>query len=246
MTYSIAGMCRRTGQFGAAVTTSSIAVGSRVPFALAGVGIMLTQHQTDPRLGPKGIALLKEGRRAGDVITALTTSGDPHIERRQLAAVDRFGNTAAFHGSVIASIHGAAEGDGVIAVGNILRNDDVLPAMVEGFNLRPDEPLAERLLAGLEAGKAAGGEFKQEKSAVLFVVGEETFPLVDLRVDLDPNAIGVLRFLWDTYRPMVDMYLARAIAPDSPAANFDPSMNPPGGSAPSGPSRHDPHKEVIR
>ena len=225
MTYSVAAVCRRTGQFGMAVTTSSIAVGSRVPFAKPGVGAVLTQHQTDPRLGPRGIALLEEGKTAAETIAALTAD-DPHIGRRQLAVVDRTGATAFFHGEHIRSIHGAAEGDGVIAIGNILRTADLPARMIDGFDARPDQPLAERLMAALEAGKAAGGELKQEKSAVLVVVDKETFPLVDLRVDYDPHAIDVLRFLWETYQPMVEMYVARAVSPDDPIAGLSPVPSP--------------------
>ncbi|RAI01521.1 DUF1028 domain-containing protein [Acuticoccus sediminis] len=228
MTYSIAARCPRTGQFGLAVTTSSIAVGPRCAFARPGIGAVLTQHQTDPRLGPMGLALLEEGLPAAEVIERLTTSGDPHIQRRQLAVVDRNGQTGVFHGDKIWSVHGEARTDGAIAIANIVRNADVPAAMIAAFDERPEEPLAERLVAALEAGKAAGGEWKQEKSAALLVVEAETFPLVDLRVDYDPRAIDQLRFLWDTYRPMVEMYVARALAPDTPPAGF----TPPPGSAP--------------
>ncbi|ORE92898.1 hypothetical protein ATO13_13990 [Stappia sp. 22II-S9-Z10] len=231
MTYSIAARCPHTGQFGVAVTTSSIAVGPRCAFARPGVGAVLTQHQTDPRLGPIGLDLLEQGFGAAEVITRLTTSGDPHIERRQLAVVDSAGATAAFHGAKIWSVHGEAHCDGAVAIGNIIRTPDVPAAMIACFEARADEPLAERLVAALEAGKAAGGEWKQEKSAALLVMGEESFPLVDLRVDLDRHAIDQLRFLWDTYRPMVDMYVARALAPDTPLAGLAPPPASPSASS---------------
>ena len=74
MTYSLIGLCPRTGQIGAAVATSSIAVGSRVPFCEAGVGAVLTQHRTDSRLGPRGLALLRSGCTAAETVAALVAS----------------------------------------------------------------------------------------------------------------------------------------------------------------------------
>ena len=214
MTFSLVGMCRRTGMFGAAVTTSSPGVGSRCPFARAGVGAVLTQHRTDPSLGPRGLDLLAAGNSAQETLDGLV-DGNPTVGWRQLAAIDRHGNTAFYHGDRIASIHDAAQGGSSCAIGNIIRNDRVPQAMVDAFEAAPDEPLAERLVRGLEAGEAAGGELKQVKSAAVLVVHEQSFPLVDLRVELDRNPLSELRFLWELYRPQTDIYVQRAVDPDS-------------------------------
>jgi uncharacterized Ntn-hydrolase superfamily protein len=214
MTFSLVGMCRRTGMFGAAVTTSSIGVGSRCPFARAGVGAVLTQHRTDPQLGPRGLELLAAGQSAIQAVAALA-QGNPTIGWRQLAVIDRHGETAYYHGDKIQSIHAAAQGDAVCAIGNIIRNADVPRAMVEAFAQEPEEHVAERLLRALEAGLAAGGERKQVKSAALLVVHEQSFPLVDLRVELAPQPLAELRFLWELYRPQMDLYVSRALDPDS-------------------------------
>lgn len=214
MTFSLVGMCGRTGMFGAAVTTSSIGVGSRCPYARAGIGAVLTQHRTDPRLGPRGLDLLEAGRSAQETVDALV-DGNPAIGWRQLAVVDRGGGTAFFHGDRIISIHNAAQGASVCAIGNIVRNDGVPRAMVDAFEAAPGEHLAERLVRGLEAGEAAGGELKQVKSASVLVVHEHSFPLVDLRVELDRNPLAELRFLWEVYRPQIDLYVRRAVDPGS-------------------------------
>ena len=214
MTFSLVGMCRRTGMFGAAVTTSSIGVGSRCPYARAGVGAVLTQHRTDPTLGPKGLDLLEAGRPAQETVDALV-GGNPTIAWRQLAVIDREGGTAFFHGDRIVSIHNAAEGTSSCAIGNIVRNDGVPQAMVDAFEAAPGEHLAERLVRGLEAGEAAGGELRQIKSAALLVVHEHSFPLVDLRVEFDRNPLAELRFLWEVYRPQIDLYVRRAVDPDA-------------------------------
>jgi len=214
MTFSVVGMCRQTGMFGAAVTTSSIGVGSRCPFAQAGVGAVLTQHRTDPRLGARGLELLAAGQSASQVMAALVQD-NPTIGWRQLAIIDTQGETAYYHGDKISSIHAAAQGNAVCAIGNILRSEDVPQAMVEAFGQEPEAHLAERLLRALEAGLEAGGELKQVKSAALLVVHEQPFPLVDLRVELDPQPLVELRFLWELYRSQLELYVRRAIDPDS-------------------------------
>ena len=212
MTFSLVGMCRRTGMLGAAVTTSSIAVGNRCPFARAGVGAVLTQHRTDPCLGPRGLDLLASGLDATATIRALT-DGTPEIGWRQLAVVDANGGTAFFNGADISSVHAAAQADACCAVGNIIRDEAVPRAMVDAFAAAPEAALGERLLRGLEAGLAAGGEWKQIKSAALLVVHEHPFPYVDLRVDLDPRPLERLRFLWELYAPHADLFARRATEP---------------------------------
>ena len=214
MTFSLVGMCRRTGMFGAAVTTSNMNVGTRCPYAKAGVGAVLTQHRTDNRLGPKGIALLEQGSSAPEVIAELVRD-NPTIGWRQLAVVDRNGDTGFHHGDRIASIHSEAQGDGVCAIGNIIRSEDVTKHMVAAFEADAEAHLAERLLRGLEAGEAAGGEFKQVKSAALLVAFEEDFPYVDLRVEFDRAPLTELRFLWEAYQPQMDRFVTQVIDPDS-------------------------------
>lgn len=214
MTYSIAAKCPRTGMFGAAVTTSSIGVGARCAYARAGVGAVLTQHRTDPRLGPQGLELLAQGLPAKDVVQGLTR-GVPGIGWRQLAVIDNDGRTAAYHGDRITSVHSGDEGPGCIAIGNIVRTTGVTRAMVDAFGADPQLHLAERLVRGMEAGYAAGGEPKQVKSAALLVVERESFPLIDLRVDYDPQPLVQLRWLWEIYEPSVKLYVDRAVNPDS-------------------------------
>jgi len=214
MTYSIAAKCPRTGMFGAAITTSSIGVGARCAYARAGVGAVLTQHRTDPRLGPKGLELLAQGLPAKDVVQRLTR-GVPGIGWRQLAVIDNDGRTAAYHGERITSVHSGDEGPGCIAIGNIVRTTGVTRAMVDAFGADPQLHLAERLVRSMEAGYAAGGEPKQVKSAALLVVERESFPLIDLRVDYDPQPLVQLRWLWEIYEPSVKLYVDRAVNPDS-------------------------------
>jgi uncharacterized Ntn-hydrolase superfamily protein len=213
MTFSLLGRCARTGQFGAAASTSNIGVGARVPFVAPGIGGVLTQHRTDPRLGPRGLALLRSGCTAQETVDALVAS-TPHHAWRQLAVIDRAGRTAHFHGARVKPALGAAHGGDCVAIGNILANDRVPAAMVAEFEAAADAPLAERLLRALEAGEAAGGEHGPVLSAALLVMDREVFPLVDLRVDHQPAPIGALRALWESYQPWTEEFVLRAVDPD--------------------------------
>ena len=212
MTFSIAGRCARTGQLGAIVTTSSMAVGGRCAFASAGVGAALTQHRTDPRLGPKMLAMLAAGKRPDAIIKELERT-EPGIGWRQLAVIAADGTAAFLNGNKIYSIAKGRTGRDCVAIGNIIRNTEVVDAMVESFEANESQPLAERLMRSIEAGQAAGGELKQVKSAGLLVVHKESFPFVDLRVDLSPRPLEELRFLWELYQPLAEEYVVRAVSP---------------------------------
>jgi len=216
MTFSIAGRCARTGMLGAVVTTSSIAVGGRCAYAEANVGAVLTQHRTDPRLGPKMLARLRDGMAPSAIIQDFETT-ESGLGWRQLAIVDVKGRAAFFNGSNIYSIFKGRVGHDCVAVGNILRNADVVDAMVQSFETNGDQPLPERLIRAIEAGDAAGGELKPIKSAGLMVAHCESFPFVDLRVDLDPRPLVQLRILWELYQPTADEYVVRAVDPDRAA-----------------------------
>lgn len=214
MTFSVIGHCPRTGQFGVATTTSGFGVGARVPWARAGIGAVATQHRTDPRLGPRGVALLASGCSAAETVAALVASTPDHAWR-QIGVMDRTGATAFFHGARVKPCFGASQGPGVLALGNILANDAVLPAIATAFATDPDGPLAERLITALEAGEAAGGEHGSIVSAALLVVEREDFPLVDIRVDRHAAPLTELRALWAEYAPQSALYVARAVDPES-------------------------------
>jgi uncharacterized Ntn-hydrolase superfamily protein len=213
MTFSLLGRCARTGMLGAAVTTSSIAVGSRCSHARAGVGVCLTQHRTDPRLGPLALDLLARGYDAQHTLQAVLAVA-PHPDWRQLAVLDDAGRTAAFTGAhVAAEKAGEAHGKDCVAIANIVRSTDIPAAMIRAFEADPALPLAKRLIDALAAGEAAGGEFVPVISAALLIAHRESFPYVDLRVDSDPFPIAELARLWREYEPEADAYVTRANDP---------------------------------
>ncbi len=214
MTFSLAGRCARTGMLGAVIATSSPAVGGRCVFARAGLGVVLTQHRTDPRLGPLGLELLAAGCSAASAVAALA-AGTPHAGWRQLAVLDAAGTAAHFSGGLIRSKHAGAASADCVAVGNILRSADVPAAMTSAFSAGAALGMPERLLAALEAGDAAGGEERPLRSAALLVVDRQAFPYVDLRVDAAATPLAALRALWNEYAPDADEYVVRALDPDS-------------------------------
>lgn len=213
MTFSIAGRCAKSGAFGVAITTSSIAVGARCPHAKAGVGAVATQNVTDPNLGPLLLDLMAEGLSARAAIDK-AVEGRAFIDYRQLTAVDRNGTAASWSGKNILGTHGVSEQRDCVAAGNLLKSPSLPRAMTDAFAANADQHLAERLLRALEAGLATGGEEGPVHSAALIVYHEQAFPLVSLRVDWDDdNPIGMLRRLWQDYRPQMGAYLQRAIDP---------------------------------
>jgi uncharacterized Ntn-hydrolase superfamily protein len=215
MTFSLAGRCARTNMLGCAVTTSSMAVGSRCSHARPGVGAVLTQHRTDPRLGPLALELLARGCDAKTALAGVIAVA-PHRDWRQIAIIDRRGRTACFTGEhVDRTKSGEAHGRDCVAIANIVRSAEVPAAMARSFEAAPDRPLAERLVEALSAGESAGGEFKPVASAALLVVDRESFAYVDLRVDEHAKPIDEVRRLWRAYEPEADLYVMRANDPAS-------------------------------
>lgn len=215
MTFSISGHCPRTNMFGTAVSSSSICVAARCGvWSRAGAGVIATQNITDPRLGAIGVDLLARGYSAqGTIDQMVASNANPDV--RQIAAVDQDGRTAWYSGSGTLGANRVVEGAGCVAAGNILSSEEVPAMMVEAFSADPDAHLAERLLQGLEAGLAAGGEVGEVRSAGLYVVHRHIFPIVDVRVDWHDTPIGELRRVWDLYEKEMDDYVNRATHPDA-------------------------------
>jgi len=213
MTFSIAGRCARSGAFGVAITTSSIAVGARCPHARARVGAVATQNVTDPDLGPLLLDMMQKGLSAAAAIETVVKDR-PFIDYRQLTAVDSQGRSASWSGSNILGTHGVSEQSDCVAAGNLLKHATLPRVMTDAFAANAGEHLAERLLRALEAGLESGGEEGPVHSAALIVYHEQAFPLVSLRVDWDDeNPIRVLRRLWTDYKPQMSAYLQRAVDP---------------------------------
>jgi uncharacterized Ntn-hydrolase superfamily protein len=212
MTFSIVGRCAETGQLGIAISSSSIAVGARCPWLRAGVGAVASQNVTLPALGPQILDLLEAGLEpAAALDQALARNG--YSQYRQVAVLDGQGRSALFSGSQALGVHNALAGEQCVAAGNLLASTAVIEALVSAFEQSPGQ-LAERLLAAMHAAMAAGGEAGPVHSAALKVVGDLTWPMVDLRVDwAEQDPIGELDKLWQAYAPQMQDYLTRALDP---------------------------------
>jgi uncharacterized Ntn-hydrolase superfamily protein len=175
------------GQWGVAVQSKFLAVGSVVPWAEPQVGAIATQSYANPRYGPDGLALLRQGLGAGEVVRRLTEADDGRAER-QVGVVDRGGGAATFTGPGCHDWAGGRTGEGYAAQGNILVSAATVDALAETFEASSG-PLAERLLACLAEAQAAGGDRRGQQSASLLVVERDggyaglSDVLVDLRVD---------------------------------------------------------------
>lgn len=213
MTFSIAGRCARTGQFGVALATSSIGAGGRCPHLRPGVGAILTQARTDPRLGPIGLDLLAADRSAQETIDGLVAS-TPHAGWRQLAALTADGDVAFWTGADVAQPADGMALAGAVVIGNWVRSEAVIAAIAAGYETDPMAELADRLIQGLEAGEAAGGEIDPLQSAAVMVCDPAwRFPVVDLRVDLSADPIAGLRVSWERWSAVMAGYLQRALDP---------------------------------
>jgi uncharacterized Ntn-hydrolase superfamily protein len=214
MTFTILGRCARTGQLGGAVTTSDIAVGARVLSARAGLAVVATQHRTDPRLGPALLDRLRAGDRP-DAAVAAVAAGTDDRTWRQLGVLTADGGVAVYSGARLWPVGAGLPGRDCLVLGNMLADDRVAPAIRDAFLDAPEDELADRLLAALEAGERAGGEQDGTlRSAALLLVEDQDFAFADLRIDDDPQPLARLRALWDAYRPHVRQFEARAVTPD--------------------------------
>jgi uncharacterized Ntn-hydrolase superfamily protein len=217
MTFSLIGRCERTGMFGIAISTSEMAVGSRCIHVAPGVGAIVSQASTNPRLGHLGLNLLRAGYSAPRALDEIAAS-DQFVERRQLGCLDVTGLGAARTGAGNKPWAGHRVERNVVVATNAVVGAEVADSMFDAFKRGADLPLWERLLRSLEAGKAAGGQPDGETSSGLYVVDRDTYPLVDLRVDLHATPVTELRRLADAYFPLVAYYNLRPRDPNVPPA----------------------------
>lgn len=200
--------------FGVAVSSSSPAVAARCAYVRAGVGAVLSQNITDPRLGNRLLDLMEDGARAEDAISAVSTS-TAHIEYRQLIAVDKHDGAAIYSGNEALGNVGDASASGVASGGNLLSTSAIPQVIVDAFQASEGH-LGERLLAAMQAAVDAGGEEGPIHSAGMKIAGKVEWPIADLRVDWTEGCpIAELTALWEIYKPQLDDYVTRALDPSA-------------------------------
>ncbi len=186
-TFSIAAYDPENREWGVGVASKFLAVGSMVPWAKAEVGVVATQAWGNPNYGPEGLELLASGKKPEEVIKILTEA-DSRREYRQLAVIDKDGNTAVHTGENCSEWAGNIEGENYAVQGNLLVSRQTLKDMSETFRYTVGR-LADRIIAALEAGQKAGGDKRGRQAAALFVVkngcGINNLDdrYIDLRVD---------------------------------------------------------------
>ncbi|MEH0971463.1 DUF1028 domain-containing protein [Micromonospora sp. CPCC 205546] len=182
MTFSIAARCPRTGQLGVGALTATPGVGKLVAHVRPGVGAVATQALHNPFLAYDGLPLLAEDRSPRDVVTELLAR-DPGREVRQVGIVDDQGRSYAFTGSRTPDWSGHRTGPDYAVQGNRLVGPDTLTGIIQVFEESRDLDLAERLVRAIEVGEESGGDRHGARSATVTVIGDEPYPLWDLRVD---------------------------------------------------------------
>jgi uncharacterized Ntn-hydrolase superfamily protein len=203
-TYSIVACDLEAAQWGVGVQSKFLAVGSVVPWAEPFAGAIATQSYANPRYGPDGLALLREGHSAAEVVEMLTTADAGHAER-QLGVVDGAGRAATFTGEGCHEWAGGRTGAGYAAQGNILVSEATVDALAATFESNSHLELAERLIECLAAAQAAGGDSRGQQSASLLVVQKDggyaqlSDTLVDLRVDDHERPIAELKRLYELH-----------------------------------------------
>jgi uncharacterized Ntn-hydrolase superfamily protein len=206
-TYSIVACDLAAGQWGVAVQSKFLAVGSVVPWAEPHVGAIATQSYANPRYGPDGLALLREGRTAAEAVEALTKA-DEGRDERQVGVVDGGGRAATYTGKACHDWAGGRTGDCYAAQGNILVSAATVDALAVTFESNAHLELGQRLIECLAAAQAAGGDRRGQQSASLLVVEKDagyaklSDTVIDLRVDDHERPIAELRRLFSLHEEL--------------------------------------------
>jgi uncharacterized Ntn-hydrolase superfamily protein len=204
-TYSIVGCDLEARQWGVAVQSKFLAVGAVVPWAEPEVGAVATQAYANPRYGPDGLALLRDGLSAEEAVERLTAADEGRAER-QVGIVDGQGRAATYTGSECLDWAGGHAGAGYAAQGNILVGEETVAALAKTFEANAGLALAQRLLECLTAAQAAGGDRRGQQSASLLVVQRDggyaglSDVLIDLNVDDHERPIQELRRIYGLHQ----------------------------------------------
>lgn len=201
MTWSILARDPATGEVGAAVASRFLAAGALVPRVEGGVGAACTQALVNPFHAPDALALLRAGEAPEAALAALIAA-DPGRGTRQVHVLSADGRSARHTGADCVGWCGHVAGADVSVAGNMLAGEAVVVATRDAFLASAGLPLAERLLAAMEAGEAAGGDRRGRQSAAIQIASRDPYPDLDLRVDDHPDPLPELRRLhavWSGY-----------------------------------------------
>jgi uncharacterized Ntn-hydrolase superfamily protein len=182
MTWSIIARHESTSEFGIAVATRFFAVGARVPFIEGGAGALATQALINPLYGRAGLALLRQGVPAAEVVRRLTEA-DAGRDHRQVHVMDVAGTFGAHTGSACVDWCGHLVRETYSVAGNMLAGPQVIEATAQAYAGNAALSFSRRMIAAMKAGEAAGGDKRGRQSAALLVYSTEEYADLDLRVD---------------------------------------------------------------
>ena len=205
MTWSIVAL-DASGALGIAVASRFFAVGALCPHGRSNVGALSTQALCNPLYAPAALDLMAQRIEPSDIV-ARVIAGDSGREHRQLHMIDAQGRVGAHTGSACIEWCGHGAGPGYSVAGNMLAGPNVLADTAAAYEAHRELPLAERLLAALAAGEAAGGDKRGKQAAALLIYTTERYPTLDIRVDDHTEPIAELRRLYakslERYQPFV-------------------------------------------
>lgn len=222
VTFSVVARCPDSGMLGVAISTAIPAVGALCPAVVGRAGALTSQAWVNPYLRIDGMAVLRSGGSADDVLRLLDE--DPGGETRQVGVVDAHGRSAAFTGADCVPWCGHVMDEGYAIQGNMLVGEETLLAMETTWHHSAGSHLAERLVACLESGQGAGGDLRGRQSAALLVADREEYPLVDLRVDDHPEPVDELRRIWSLTRVQLLPFMQLLPSRNDPAGRTDPAV----------------------
>jgi uncharacterized Ntn-hydrolase superfamily protein len=212
MTWSIVAR-DASGALGVIVASRFFAIGALCPHAHSGIGALCTQALVNPLYGPRGLSRLAQGMAPADVVRVLVNA-DAGREHRQLHLIDAEGNIAAHTGAECLEWCGQIAGESYSVAGNMLAGPQVIEDTAQVYDAADDLPFAERLMAAMQAGEAAGGDKRGRQSAALVICTTEAYPFLDLRVDDHPDPLVELRRLYvkslERFQPFVSCLPTRA------------------------------------
>ena len=212
MTWSIVAR-DASGALGVIVVSRFFAVGSLCPYALSGVGALSTQALVNPLYGQRGLTRLAQGMAPTDVVRTLVYP-DAGRDHRQVHLIDAEGNLAVHTGVECIEWCGHVSGDGFSVAGNMLVGPQVIEDTAQFYDAGRELPFAERLIAAMQAGEAAGGDKRGRQATALMICTTEAYPALDLRVDDHPDPLAELNRLYvkslERFQPFVGCLPSRA------------------------------------
>ena len=208
------------GRFGVAIASRFFAVGALCVHTRRGVGVLSTQALMNPLYGPAGIVLLSDGKAAADIVSALT-SADAGQAQRQLHVLPARGPGAAHTGASCVDWCGHQVFDDFSVAGNMLAGPQVLAATADAFMAAAGQPLAERLLAAMVAGEAAGGDKRGKQAAALRIHGDQDYLELDLRVDDHAEPLVELQRLYAVSLQRFQPFVACLAGRGDPVGELD-------------------------